>query len=161
MPSPKRGNSCSKRLGKGTSRWCSALATPSTTMPWRCELTLRNNLARNGAPPFRKNKKSPPDLAVKQGLNGGWEFATLSFPRWHLAPRLRGCQLPDAILHGKRSLRPRSRAAQRPVCRSTELSSEAFQLACADGCATGLRTRSRHVCDLLSASSPLSFGSAA
>jgi len=25
-----------------------------------------------------------------------------------------GCQLPDAILHGKRSLRPRSRAAQPP-----------------------------------------------
>jgi hypothetical protein len=25
----------------------------------------------------------------------------------------RGCQLPDAILHGKRSLRPRSRAVQR------------------------------------------------
>ena len=24
-----------------------------------------------------------------------------------------GCQLPDAILHGKRSLRPRSRAVQR------------------------------------------------
>jgi hypothetical protein len=103
----------------------------------------------------------PAGLAARQGLNGGWEFATLSFPRWHLAPRLRGCQLPDAILHGKRSLRPRSRAAQRPVCRSTELSSEAFQLACADGCATGLRTRSRHVCDLLSASSPLSSGSAA
>jgi len=27
--------------------------------------------------------------------------------------RLRGCRLPDAILHGKRSLRPRSRAVQR------------------------------------------------
>ena len=27
-----------------------------------------------------KNKKSPPDLAAKQGLNGGWEFAKLSFP---------------------------------------------------------------------------------
>ena len=34
-----------------------------------------------------KNKKPLPDLAVKQGLNGGWEFATLSFPRWHWAPR--------------------------------------------------------------------------
>jgi hypothetical protein len=29
------------------------------------------------------------------------------------APLSRGCQLPDAILHGKRSLRPRSRAVQR------------------------------------------------
>jgi hypothetical protein len=28
------------------------------------------------------------------------------------APPQQGCQLPDAILHGKRSLRPRSRAAQ-------------------------------------------------
>src|SRR5207237_1138450 len=48
-----------------------------------------------------------------------------------------------------------------PFCGSTELLSEAFQLAWAGGCATGLRTRSRHVCDLLSASSPLSSGSAA
>jgi hypothetical protein len=31
------------------------------------------------------------------------------------APPQRRCQLPDAILHGKRSLRPRSRAVQRPV----------------------------------------------
>ena len=70
--------------------------------------------SRSGA----KNIKSLPDLAVKQGLNGGWEFAMLSFPCWHLAPRFRGCQLPDAILHGKRSLRPRSRAAQHSVLRN-------------------------------------------
>jgi hypothetical protein len=62
-----------------------------------------------------KNIKSPPELSLKQGLNGGWEFAKLSFPRWHLAPHFWGCQLPDAILHGKRSLRPRSRAAQYSV----------------------------------------------
>jgi hypothetical protein len=70
-----------------------------------------------------------------------------------------GCQLPDAILHGKRSLRPRSRAVQHLAV--TELSSEAFQLAWAGGCATGLRTRSRHVYVFASASSPLSAGSAA
>jgi len=70
-----------------------------------------------------------------------------------------GCQLPDAILHGKRSLRPRSRAVQHLAV--TGLLSEAFQLAWTGGCATGLRTRSRHVCDCLSASSPLSAGSAA
>jgi hypothetical protein len=70
-----------------------------------------------------------------------------------------GCQLPDAILHGKRSLRPRSRAVQGLAV--TGLLSEAFQLAWADGCATGLRTRSRHVCDFRSASSPLSARSAA
>ena len=74
------------------------------------------------------------------------------------APPRRGCQLPDAILHGKRSLRPRSRAVQRLTV--AELLSEAFQLAWAGGCATGLRTRSRHVCDFFSASSPLSAGSA-
>ncbi len=70
-----------------------------------------------------------------------------------------GCQLPDAILHGKRSCRPRSRAVQRLA--AAGLLSEAFQLAWASGCATGLRTRPRHVCAFLSASSPLSSGSAA
>jgi hypothetical protein len=73
-------------------------------------------------------------------------------------PARRGRQLPDAILHGKRSFRPRSRAVQRLT--ATGLSSEAFQLAWADGCATGLRTRQRHVYDCWSASSPLSVGSA-
>jgi hypothetical protein len=33
-----------------------------------------------------QNIKSPPDLSAGQGLNGGWEFAMLSFPCWHLAP---------------------------------------------------------------------------
>jgi hypothetical protein len=40
---------------------------------------------------------------------------------------LQGRQLPDAILHGKRSIRPRSRAVQRLA--TTGLLSEAFQLA--------------------------------
>jgi hypothetical protein len=70
-----------------------------------------------------------------------------------------GCQLPDAILHGKRSLRPRSRAVQHLT--AAGLLSEAFQLAWAGGCATGLRTRLRHVYVLVSASSPLSTRSAA
>src|SRR5208283_3729240 len=73
--------------------------------------------------------------------------------------RLIGCQLPDAILHGKRSYRPRSRAVQHLAI--TGLLSEAFQLAWTSGCATGLRTRLRHVCVFISASSPLSAGSAA
>ena len=73
--------------------------------------------------------------------------------------RLIGCQLPDAILHGKRSLRPRSRAVQ-PLT-SAGLLSEAFQLAWTSGCATGLRTRLRHVYVFFSASSPLSAGPAA
>jgi len=41
-----------------------------------------------------------------------WEFAKLSFPDRHWAP-FWGCRFPDAILHGKRSFRPRSRAVQR------------------------------------------------
>jgi hypothetical protein len=72
--------------------------------------------------------------------------------------RLIGCQLPDAILHGKRSYRPRSRAVQHLAVAG--LSSEAFQLAWASGCATDLRTRSRLVYVFTSASSPLSAGSA-
>jgi len=72
--------------------------------------------------------------------------------------RLIGCRLPDAILHGKRSSRPHSRAVQRFA--AAELSSEAFQLAWTGGCATGLQTRSRHVYVFLSASSPLCSGSA-
>ena len=72
--------------------------------------------------------------------------------------RLVGCQLPDAILHGKRSFRPRSRAGQHLA--DTGLLSEAFQLAWTGVCGTGLRTRSRHVYVFLSASSPLSAGSA-
>jgi hypothetical protein len=70
----------------------------------------------------------------------------------------RGRQLPDAILHGKRSYRPHSRAVQRLA--AVGLLSEAFQLAWAGGCATGLRTRPRHVCDCLSTSWPLSTRSA-
>ena len=43
-------------------------------------------------------------MGVRQAL-----FPVLAFG----AHPLGGCQLPDAILHGKRSLRPRSRAVQR------------------------------------------------
>ena len=35
------------------------------------------------------------------------------FPMLTLGAPSRGCQLPDAILHGKRSYRPHSRAVQR------------------------------------------------
>ena len=73
-------------------------------------------------------------------------------------PARQGCQLPDAILHGKRSVRPRSRAVQHFAV--TGLLSEAFQLASTDVCGTGMRTRQRHACDYSSASSPLSARSA-
>jgi hypothetical protein len=54
----------------------------------------------------------------------------------------RGCWFPDAILHDKRSCRPRSRAVR--DFSAAGLLSEAFQLASAGGCATGLQTKSRH-----------------
>jgi hypothetical protein len=81
------------------------------------------------------------------------------FPRLALGAAFRGCQLPDAILHGKRSYRPRSRAVRHLA--ASGLLSEAFQLAWAGVCATGLRTRQRHACETFSASSPLSARSAA
>jgi len=56
----------------------------------------------------------------------------------------RGCRLPDAVLHGKRS---HSASQQgRPAPFGHWISSEAFQLAWAGGCATGPQTRSRHDC---------------
>jgi hypothetical protein len=102
------------------------------------------------------NNKSLPDLTIRQGQMGdGSAPRSLSHAGIR---RLAGCQLPDAILHGKRSFRPRSRAVLRLAV--TGLLSEAFQLAWAGGCATGLRTRSRHVRDCIFASSPLSARSA-
>jgi hypothetical protein len=92
--------------------------------------------------------------------SGDWGKAEPGWLTWPLegAVARRGCRLPDAILHGKRSLRPRSRAVQRLA--AAGVGCEAFELAWAGVCGTGLRTRSRHVCDFLSASSPLSAGSA-
>ena len=61
----------------------------------------------------RKNNKSLPGLSVEQGQMGdGSSPSSLSHADIRRAP-FGGCQLPDAILHGKRSLRPRSRAVQR------------------------------------------------
>jgi hypothetical protein len=74
------------------------------------------------------------------------------------ATSFEGCRLPDAILHGKRSFRPRSRAV--PRIAAAGLLSEAFQLASTGGGATGRRTRSRPAADLSFASRPLSTRSA-
>jgi len=61
----------------------------------------------------RQNNKSPPGLSVEQGQMGdGSAPSSLSHADIRRAP-FGGCQLPDAILHGKRSLRPRGRAVQR------------------------------------------------
>jgi hypothetical protein len=62
---------------------------------------------------FPENNKSLPDLSVEQGQMGDGS-APVSLSHADIRRALfRGCQLPDAILHGKRSLRPRSRAVQR------------------------------------------------
>ncbi len=59
-----------------------------------------------------KNNKSLPDLSVEQGQMGDGS-SPLSLSRAGIGRHPRGgCQLPDAILHGKRSHRPRSRAVQ-------------------------------------------------
>lgn len=93
-----------------------------------------------------ENKKPLPGQArtgTKWGM--GVRHALFPGPTLGAIPR-HGCRLPDAILHGKRSVRPRSRAVQRLA--AAGLSSEASQLASTGGCATGLRTRLRHACDL-------------
>ena len=62
---------------------------------------------------FPRNNKSLPGLSVEQGQMGdGSAPSSLSHADIRHAP-FGGCQLPDAILHGKRSLRPRGRAVQR------------------------------------------------
>ena len=106
--------------------------------------------------PSQKTKSPCPTLRSDRDRSGDGS-SPRSLSRAGIG-RLIGCQLPDAILHGKRSLRPHSRAVQRLA--AAQLLSEAFQLAWAGGCATGLRTRSRHGCDFNSASSPLGAGSA-
>ncbi len=60
-----------------------------------------------------KAKSPRPALRPNGGKLGNWEFATLSFPMLALGAPKRGCQLPDAILRGMRSLRPDSAAVQR------------------------------------------------
>ena len=60
-----------------------------------------------------QNNKSLPGLAAEQGQMGdGSVPGSLSRADIRRAP-FGGCQLPDAILHGKRSHRPRGRAVQR------------------------------------------------
>jgi hypothetical protein len=59
-----------------------------------------------------KNNKSRPDLAVKPGQMGdGSSPCSLSRASIWRSP-FGGCWFPDAILHGKRSYRPRSRAVR-------------------------------------------------
>jgi hypothetical protein len=73
-------------------------------------------------------------------------------------PAGQDCQLPDAILRGKRSCRPHSRAVQNLAVagfRARPLSSLCQALA-----GVLRRTRPRHACNPVSASWPFSAGSA-
>src|SRR5436190_435256 len=60
---------------------------------------------------FPQKRKVPADLSVN-GDKSGDGSSPYCLSRAGIR-RLIGCRLPDAILHGKRSLRPRSRAVQR------------------------------------------------
>src|SRR5580700_5707465 len=101
-------------------------------------------------PCWLKKQKAPARPCGQTEANWGLGVRHSLFPTLTLGAPLRGCQLPDAILHGKRSFRPHSRAVQRLAV--TELLSEASKLAWAGVCSADLRTRSRHVCDSYSAS---------
>ena len=61
-----------------------------------------------------KKRKVPARPFGQAGTNRGMGVRHALFPALAIRRALfGGCQLPDAILHGKRSLRPRSRAVQR------------------------------------------------
>jgi hypothetical protein len=70
-----------------------------------------SKILRGNLPP-PENNKSLPDLSVRQGQIGDGS-APLSLSRAGIRrAHFRGCRIPDAILHGKRSFRPRSRAGR-------------------------------------------------
>jgi hypothetical protein len=60
-----------------------------------------------------EKRKVPVQPCGQTGTNRGLGVRHTLFPMPTLGAPSRGCRLPDAILHGKRSFRPRSRAVQR------------------------------------------------
>jgi hypothetical protein len=77
--------------------------------------------------PLSTKHKVPVRPCSQTGTKWGMGVRQALFPGPALGAAKRGCRLPDAILHGKRSYRPRSRAVRRLA--ATGLLSEAFQLA--------------------------------
>ncbi len=69
--------------------------------------------------------------------------------------------LPASRRHSPRQAEFPASWQGRPAFRNARILSEAFQLASAGGCATGLQTRSRHACDLCFRVLTISTGSAA
>ena len=109
--------------------------------------------------PRPKNIKSPPDLSAGQGQMGDGS-SPLSLSRTGIRRHPRGgCRLPDAILHGKRSFRPRSRAVQRLAVAGfrVRLFSSLRLVVAPPACEPGQDTP----VIFIFASSPLSAGSAA
>src|SRR6266567_2128478 len=103
-----------------------ATAKPRIRWRWRNSKDLRVGVAKTEEAPQSQDGKeglcpksrsktiSPcPALRPDRDKSGdGSPPRSLSRADIRRAPR-GGCRLPDAILHGKRSLRPRSRAVQR------------------------------------------------
>src|ERR1019366_1516481 len=92
-----------------------------------------------------KNNKSLPDLAVRQGQMGDGG-SPLSLSRTGIRRALFRA-LPVSRRHSPRQAELSASWQGRPAACAARILSEAFQLASAGGCATGLQTRSRHACD--------------
>jgi hypothetical protein len=104
-----------------------------------------------------KNEKSPLNFLGSSRDKSGDGSSPHSLSRADVG-RLIGRRLPDAILHGKRSLRPRSRAVQRLA--TTEFRVRLFSslglVVAPPACKPGKDTAAK----FFSASSPISAGSA-
>ena len=82
------------------------------TRPFHSLFSIRCSALNVRRFPVPKNNKSLPDLAVSQGQIGDGSSPS-SLSRTGIRRSLfRGRRFPDAILHGKRSYRPRSRAVR-------------------------------------------------
>ena len=97
-----------------TAVWFSTRCWVLDVRCWLFRFTKRKVPARPcGQFSFHKTKSPRPTLRSNRDKSGdGSAPSSLSHADIRHAP-FGGCQLPDAILHGKRSLRPRGRAVQR------------------------------------------------
>jgi hypothetical protein len=101
--------------------------------------------ASQEAPASGHRQSRPAGTQGRSLFSFEWEAGFTAFRHGHASiwrALFRGCWFPDAILHGKRSYRPRSRAVQRLAV--AEILSVASNPDTAVGCATGLRTKPRH-----------------
>lgn len=133
-------------------------------LPRSCPAAVRpttvNHRSHPGPPPGsvrrRGTRKAPARWPSGQGPDKGSGSSPRSLSPVLTLGAVSGCQLPDAIPRGIRSCRPHSRAVHRLA--TDGLLSEASWPARTSGCATGPRTRRRHVCDVVSTSPSLAPG---